>query len=35
MITEERIAAYINSLGKELLPQLYKLEKNAEKILFL
>jgi predicted O-methyltransferase YrrM len=31
MITEERIAAYINSLGKELLPQLYKLEKNAEK----
>jgi len=31
MITEERIAAYINSLGKELSPQLYKLEKNAEK----
>jgi len=29
MITEERIAAYINSLGKELPPELYKLEKEA------
>ena len=31
MITEERIAAYINSLGKELSPQLYQLEKEAKK----
>lgn len=31
MITQERIAAYINSLGRELPPQLYELEKEAEK----
>lgn len=30
MITEERIAAYINSLEKELSPQLTKLEKEAK-----
>ena len=29
MITEERITAYINSLDKELSPQLYELEKEA------
>ncbi|NLO09607.1 MAG: O-methyltransferase [Clostridiales bacterium] len=31
MITEERITAYINSLDKDLPPQLLKLEKEAEK----
>ena len=31
MITEERITAYINSLDKELSPQLYELEKEAAK----
>lgn len=31
MITEERITAYINSLGKDLPPQLLRLEKEAEK----
>lgn len=31
MITEERITAYINSLDKELSPQLYELEMEAEK----
>lgn len=30
MITEERIAAYINSLDKELSPQLYELENEAK-----
>ena len=30
MITEERIAAYINSLEKELSPQLSKLEEEAK-----
>jgi len=29
MITDERITAYINSLGKELPPELYNLEKEA------
>lgn len=31
MITEERIAAYIKSLDKDLSPQLLRLEKEAEK----
>ena len=31
MITEERIAAYINSLARELSPQLYELEKEAHR----
>jgi len=31
MITNERIAAYINSLDKELTPELYNLEKEAIK----
>ena len=31
MITEERIAAYINSLDKDLPPQLLLLEQEAEK----
>ena len=30
MITEERITAYINSLDKELPPELYDLEKEAK-----
>ena len=31
MNIEERISAYINSLDRELSPQLYELEKEAKK----